>query len=346
MAERPDGQCWYLVQANGIKRRCYGIPRPGQLYCSRDAHQCQLLDPDERYLKAAYDGNWDEMDTVLTIHPDVSCREVDEIVIRGGHMVILRNLIQQKKHYTSIFDMCVFAAKVGNLDVVQYMVQQEKPTMELVSRMVITATRNSHLNVLQYLWTIPEFKSVIVEAKDSESNVLMISGSMYNFEMVQWILENIAFDIKTKKNVLGSVIAYRYNANINDENKIPHMYFKMVTLLVIIGNVDPAPVWQSLRKEWSKEVYELKVGEDQMLKDFIKTLYLFKKPTKSIQEKLRASRYADLVNQVEKVRGKVSERETYLPDVLDVYFPRNLGTIILDMDTLTIDEMWEMVPRQ
>jgi hypothetical protein len=54
MAEQPDGQCWHLVQANGIKRRCYGIARPGQLNCFRDAHQCQILDPDERYSRKNY----------------------------------------------------------------------------------------------------------------------------------------------------------------------------------------------------------------------------------------------------------------------------------------------------
>jgi hypothetical protein len=61
----------------------------------------------------------------------------------------------------SISDMCFSAAKAEKVDIVQFMIEQEQPTMELVSRMVIIAAWKNHLNVFQFLWTIPEFKSVI-----------------------------------------------------------------------------------------------------------------------------------------------------------------------------------------
>jgi hypothetical protein len=98
------------------------------------------MNPDERYLNAAYNGNWEEMDTILTMYPDVSCKEADQSAIRGGHVVLVKNLIRKKKHSMSISDMCLYAAKVGNVDIIQFMIEREELTMTLVSKMVIMAS--------------------------------------------------------------------------------------------------------------------------------------------------------------------------------------------------------------
>jgi hypothetical protein len=103
------------------------------------------MEPEERYLAAAYDGNWEYMKTVLAMYPDVSCEKAVEYAIRGGHMTIVENLLRKKKHCMSIFDMSLMAAEVGNVDNVQYMLEQEEPTMELVSRMAVMATRNENI---------------------------------------------------------------------------------------------------------------------------------------------------------------------------------------------------------
>jgi hypothetical protein len=87
MVEQPDGRCWCPVQVNGIKRRCLGFAHPGQLHCFRDSHQCQNIDPPKPaemdpdplfwYRCAAEDGGWKELDTLLTMYPDISCEETD-----------------------------------------------------------------------------------------------------------------------------------------------------------------------------------------------------------------------------------------------------------------------------
>jgi hypothetical protein len=161
-----------------------------------------------------------------------------------------------------------------------------------------------------------------MEAKDRTSNLLMISSLGYDFEMTQWIVKNLTFDIESKNTNLWILISYRdgkdYNGvkckEISPHNLVsivitPHQFFKMVTLLVTVGKPDTAQVWHFLPKRWSKEVSKLMVGEDDMLKNLIKTLYLFDQPTKSIEDGLRDSRYAYLVGEVEDIlRQKASER--------------------------------------
>jgi hypothetical protein len=322
--------------------RCHNIdpPKPAE------------MDPDERYLKAAYDGNWEEMNTILNEYPDVSCKEADKLLIHGGHLTIIENLIRNKKHSMSISDMCLYAVQFGNIDIVQFIVEHEDPTMELVSRMVIKAAYTDNFNVIRYLWTFPEFKMAIRKAETenfSRLNLLTISSSNYNFEMTRWILENIPFDIESKdgfgRNVLTKTMEHGYDEHITykREKITPHHFYKMVALLVTVGNVDAAPVWKFLREKWSKEVSELKPGEDEMVKNLIKTLYLFEQPSKSIEDGLRATRYAYLVNDVKKVRQKVSERKNSLPNLVGKHLLPDLPNIILDMEPLTTDEMWGLI---
>jgi hypothetical protein len=138
---------------------------------------------------------------------------------------------------------------------------------------------------------------------------------------------------------------YRYAAdikNFNDEEITPHHFYKMVVLLVTVGKADAAEVWHFFRTKWSTEVSKLEAGEDEMVTNLIKTLYLFKRPTKSVEDGLRASRYAYLVDEMENVRQKVSERQNSLPNLVGKYLPPDLGNMILDMDNLTTDEMWKL----
>jgi hypothetical protein len=293
------------------------------------------------------------MNTILNIYPDVNREESDKLLIRGGHVDILKNLIRKKKHSMSIFDICIYAADVGNVDIVQYMVEQEKLTMELVSDMVVTAVYTGHLNVLQYMWTVPKLKETIAKAKDPNSavglNILMLTSFAYDFEMTQWILENIPIDIEEKNSsgtsVLKDVIDYNYSeryTSFEGEQITPHHFYRMVALLVTVGKADAADVWHFLRKKWSKKVSKLKVGEDEMLKNFIRTLYLFKRPTKTVEDGLRATRYAYLVDEVENVRQKVSERKNSLSNLVGEHLLPDLANMVLDMDNPTTDEMWNL----
>jgi hypothetical protein len=218
------------------------------------------------------------------------------------------------------------------------MLEQEEPTTELVSRTVVTAARNGHLNVLQYMSMIPEFKRAMLTTIDSQlmgSNLLMIVTFVYNFEMVQWILENLDFDIEVVNDngqtVLETVIEYQ---------QTPPIFFKMVVLLVVVGDADAAPVWRFFRRKWTTSVSKLEDGENQMLQDFIKTLYLFQRPAKSVTNALRATRYVNLVEEADEVRRKVSTRKTGLPDLINDYLPPDLHKMVLDMDYVTTDEMW------
>jgi hypothetical protein len=358
MAEqRPDGQCWCPVWIkNRRKRRCLGIAPDGKLHCYRDVHKSQYLtaaelELDKRYLKAASDGNWERMNTILTEYPGVSSEEADQLAIRKGHLTIVKNLIRNKKHYMNISDMCLYAIQFGNIDMVQIVVQQGKPTMELVSRMVIKAAETANLNVIQYLWTFPEFKMAIRKAESEDSyryNILMISSFLYNFEMTRWILENIPFDIEKKDgfgtNVLEKIVMSEYDEHFNykREEITPYHFYKMVTLLVTVGNADAAEAWEFLVYKWSQELSELEPGEDEMIKQFIKTLYLFKQPSKSIEDGLRATRYAYLVDEVEKVRLKVYERKNSLSNLVGEHLLPDLTNVILDMEHLTTDEMWDL----
>jgi hypothetical protein len=293
------------------------------------------------------------MNTILNIYPDVNREESDKLLIRGGRVAILKNLIRKKKHSMSIFDICIYAADVGNVDIVQYMVEQEKLTMELVSDMVVTAVYTGHLNVLQYMWTVPKLKETIAKAKDPNSavglNILMLTSFAYDFEMTQWILENIPIDIEEKNSsgtsVLKDVIDYNYSehyTSFEGEQITPHHFYRMVALLVTVGKADAADVWHFLRKKWSKKVSKLKVGEDEMLKNFIRTLYLFKRPTQTVEDGLRATRYAYLVDEVENVRQKVSERKNSLSNLVGEHLLPDLANMVLDMDNLTTDEMWNL----
>jgi hypothetical protein len=359
MAEQPDGRCWCPVKANGIKRRCLGFARPGLLHCFRDAHQYQNIDsPDSDpdplfwYQIAAEDADLKEMDTLLTMYPDISCEETDRLAIKASHVDLVKKLVQEKKHSMSIPDMCFYAAKSGKADIVQFMVEQEQPTMELVSRMVIKAVWKNRLNVVQFLWSIPEFKSVISETydrlvviNDRGLSLLTISSFNYDFDMTQWIVKNITFDIETKNDILRTLISSKYGEDYDGSlgafvEITPHQFFKMVTLLVTVGKADVAQVWHFLRKRWSKDVSKLIAGEDDMLKNLIKTLYLFEQPTESVDDELRDSRYAYLVDEVEDIlRQKVSERKNSLPDLFKPHLLPDLGKMILDFDHVTTGEI-------
>jgi hypothetical protein len=235
---------------------------------------------------------------------------------------------------------------------IQFMIEHEEPTMELVSGMVIGAAYTDNLNVIQYLWTFPEFKMAIRKAESDNfprSNLLMISSLNYNFEMTRWILENIPFDIEWKngfgRNVLTKTIERGYDNRVNYkcEEITPRVFYEMVTLLVTVGNADAAEVWKFLREKWSKKMSELKPGEDEMVINFIKTLYLFEQPSKSIEDRLRATRYAYLVDEVEKVRQKVSKRKNSVPNLVGEHLLPDLANIVGGMDNLTTDEMWGLI---
>jgi hypothetical protein len=302
----------------------------------------------ERYLNAAYNGDREEMNRFFTLSQEKkSCRKADQYVIRGGFLDIVKELVQTKKNFMSIFDMCIFAAKVGNVKIIEYLLKRGEIKTELISSMVFEAVDNDHLNVLCYLWENKKFKSTIFKTvynKILGSNLLMMSSAMYNFEITEWILKNLGFDIETVDYYGFSVLENTIDCYDLDPNVTPNDFFKMVKLIVTVGKADATPVWNFLDNFWSKKESDLKPGEDQMLKDFIKTLYLFKQPDESVEKTLRASRYAYLVNEVEKVRDLQLERETGLPNVLEKTFPRVIGDMISSMDnsTPTTDEMWEM----
>jgi hypothetical protein len=118
----------------------------------------------------------------------------------------------------------------------------------------------------------------------------------------------------------------------------------MIKLLVTVGNADPTPVWEEFLVEmWSIRFFELEPGEDEMIKNFIKTLYLMKKPSKMVDDSLRKSRYAYLVDEVEKVHQKVSERKNKIPNVVGEHILPELAKIVRSMDNLTTDEMWGLM---
>jgi hypothetical protein len=168
--------------------------------------------------------------------------------------------------------------------------------------------------------------------------------------MVRWILANIQFDINKKigfydESILEYTIerGYGEGKRANGKQITPHLFYEMVTLLVTVGKAEIDLVWEFLQEKLSTEVFNLKPGEDEMLKNFIKTFYLFERPTKSIEDELRASRFAYLVDEVEKVRQKVLERKKGLPNFVESLFPRDLSNIILAMEEdLTTDEMWQL----
>jgi hypothetical protein len=55
------------------------------------------------------------------------------------------------------------------------------------------------------------------------------------------------------------------------------------------------------------------------MKNLTKTMYFFEQHTKSIDDELRASRYAYLVDEVENVRQKVFERKNSLPNLIGIH---------------------------
>jgi hypothetical protein len=135
------------------------------------------------------------------------------------------------------------------------------------------------------------------------SNLLMIAAFVYDFEGIQWVLENLDFDIEAVndggQSVLEATIEYHYYneyTSFKYEEITPHLFFKMVALLLVVGNADAAPLWEFLLPLWEKE--EVSTGEDEMLQNFIKTIYLFKRPAKSVEDALRATRHGYLLDGV------------------------------------------------
>jgi hypothetical protein len=363
VVEEPDGRCWCLVQADGIERRCLGYAPRGELRCYRDTHKCHSvdppisarIDPHREYFSAAEYGNWRKMDEISTMYPNVLGERMDKVVIREGYVTVLANLIRENKLSMSIFDASNFAARIGNMDIIQFLFQKEKPTTELVMDMVINAARGDNLEVIQYLWTMQEFRKAIGHAKTFgyfPSNILTIACQNYNLDMVRWILANIQFDINEKigfdgDNILDYIIRLGYGEGItsyyNDKQITLHLFYEMVTLLVTVGKAEINLVWKFLQEKLSTEVSDLKPGEDEMLKNIMKTFFLFERPTKFIEDDLRGSRFAYLVDEVEKVRQKVLERKNDLPKFVESLFPRDLSNMILAMEeNLTTDEMWQL----
>jgi hypothetical protein len=75
--------------------------------------------------------------------------------------------------------------------------------------MVINTAKGDNLEVIQYLWTMQEFRKAIRMAKIidfGQFNILTIVCQNYNLEMVRWILANIPFDINMDLGIDGDSI--------------------------------------------------------------------------------------------------------------------------------------------
>jgi hypothetical protein len=187
--------------------------------------------------------------------------------------------------------------------------------------MSVIAARNNNLNVLEHLLTKEDFKKEMMTARGGPlmgSNLLMIAAFFYNFEMVEWILANLDFDISAEndsgKGVLSSVIRqkrsglekYRLKKNIeNDEFITNQLFYDMVMLLVQVGKADVSSLMLFLLSLCKREESELAPGQDEMVRMFMTTPNLIKKFKEMqdenscvIMSKFLVTRYADLIKEV------------------------------------------------
>jgi hypothetical protein len=131
----PDGRCHCIIKIEN--RRCFGRTKNDELFCHRDRHNCQNVDPPreqwiirDEYFEAAFKGNWEIMEECLRQSPSVADRILsmedseDEwtathYAIAGHHGHIVRNLFEKNLHNAPLLELCRFAIRFGNLDIIR-----------------------------------------------------------------------------------------------------------------------------------------------------------------------------------------------------------------------------------
>jgi hypothetical protein len=58
-------------------------------------------------------------------YPYVLSETIDKIVISEGYVTVLANFIRENKLSMSIFDGSKYAARIGNMDIIQFLFQKE-----------------------------------------------------------------------------------------------------------------------------------------------------------------------------------------------------------------------------
>jgi ankyrin repeat protein len=244
----PDGRCHCVVKTEN--RRCFGRAKEGKLYCYRDQHNCQNVDPPlkdwvlrDEYLRAAYDGDWTTMQKCLLASPQVSDRVFNTMgrlqrgavhyAIAGEHIEIVKELFQRDLHNAPLVELCDIAVKSGNLAMVRGFVGNDNELFlpgireDLLHIVLNRSIMYGRLHILHWFWK--QYPSLVTEYLDhNERNVLM-GAAMYNrVDMVRWILSLNMIPIgATDKNdltVLQLVASKRTNHNL-----------EIVKMLVIDG---------------------------------------------------------------------------------------------------------------
>jgi hypothetical protein len=178
-----------------------------------------------------------------------------------------------------------------------------------------------------------------------DANLLMVAATKYNFEMVTWILTNLDIDIDAVnahgENVQQLVIIMMLEDFIERDRPL---LLKMLELLLDVGKANPTTLWMELLPWWDKEISTLKIGEEEMLQDFIKTLFLRERPSLLIENALQATRHGHLVDEANKLRPRLVQRKAGLNRIIDEHFPPVLNNLVRAFDDMTTDEMWAMDP--
>jgi ankyrin repeat protein len=266
MKPTPDGYCWCIVK-NGT-RRCLNKAPPGELNCFLDTHFCRgdekeesmMKDEEmspkvEQYLSAAYEGDWKTMKECLKKHPSVkNGRGVTfwyavEYAIAGGHNNIVEKLVKSNNQCLSVADMCLFAAKHGNVEVLSSIIDEKtayKAVLDteatdiagLVSLSALIAVIEGHLNILTFLMIDKARSEVIRKARsevirkarygDDNRTILMIAVQARHFDMVELILGSDQMEIHAKDKFGFTALAL-----IDFDSDLDNL--KMAKLLVVKG---------------------------------------------------------------------------------------------------------------
>jgi hypothetical protein len=228
-------------------RRCFGRAKDGELYCYRDQHRCQNVDPpiedwdvEYAYTRAASDGDWATMQRCLLFSPLVSEHKdgdghsATHLAILGEHVEIVKELFRRNLHNdTPLYKLCRLAVRSGNLEMVRGFIGKDNELFapnireELLYRALRYTVVSGHLHILVWFWK--EYPLLVSDFKNSkEQNILMLAAIKGHPRSVEWILsQNInsinVTDIEDR-NVLDLIVRKKAKCN-----------FEIVKMLVVDG---------------------------------------------------------------------------------------------------------------